>query len=81
MSGTGGVGTDDPGTDGLSLHVVGGGTPTDAEQAAIVEAVRTVLARRRTTDRRVGGSVWAHAGRLEAHGRRRVDERVLLQRA
>ena len=76
MSGTG-----DAGAEGLSLHVVGGGTPTDAEQAAIVEAVRTVLARRRTTDRRVGGSVWAHAGRLEAHGRRRVDERVLLQRA
>lgn len=76
MSGAGNAGAE-----GLSLRVVGGGTPTDAEQAAIVEAVRAVLARRQTTSRRDGGSVWAHAGRLEAHGRRRVDERVLLRRA
>ena len=72
MSGTGG--------EGLSLHVVAGGTPTDAEHAAIVEAVRAVLARRRPNTAPLDGSLWAHAGRLEAHGRRRADERVLLRR-
>jgi len=68
-------------TAGPSLRIVAGGRPTDAEHAALVEALRTVRARRRAATRRDGGSVWAHAGRLEAHGRRRVDERVLLRRA
>lgn len=63
----------------IEVTVVAGGTPSPAETAAIIEAVRSTHAQADPRPAPVA-SAWAAAGRYEATGRPTIASRAALPR-
>ena len=63
----------------LQVHIVGGGTPTDAQEAAIAIAVRRTITRR-DLSRSAPAPLWGVVGRLESRDGRTIRSRSMLPR-
>jgi hypothetical protein len=62
---------------GFDVHVIGGGVPDAVEEAAIVSAVKRVMAEREFGRSRPS-ALWGRVGRIEARSGLRIASRSVL---